>query len=83
MEEVGKLKDAGFIREVLHPNWLANLVLVLLKNNHWRMCIAILELTRHHSYYFTLFRSNHRLYYRFQVALFPHCILSLIHDLNK
>jgi hypothetical protein len=44
MEEVGKLKDAGFIREVLHPNWLANLVLVLLKNNHWRMCIATLAL---------------------------------------
>jgi hypothetical protein len=27
-EEVGKLKVAGFIREVLHPEWLANPILV-------------------------------------------------------
>ena len=30
---------AGFIMEVLHPEWLANLVLVLKKNKTWRMCI--------------------------------------------
>ena len=27
-EEIAKLLDAGFIREVLHPDWLANPVLV-------------------------------------------------------
>jgi hypothetical protein len=27
-EEIGKLLVAGFIKEVFHPEWLANLVLV-------------------------------------------------------
>ena len=36
-EEVGKLLATGFIMEVLHPNWLINLVLVPKKNNKWRM----------------------------------------------
>ena len=27
-EEIAKLSAAGFIREVYHPEWLANLVLV-------------------------------------------------------
>jgi hypothetical protein len=31
-EEIAKLLDAGFIREVLHPDWLANPVLVPKKN---------------------------------------------------
>ena len=30
---------AGFIVEVLHPEWLANPVLVLKKNGTWRMCV--------------------------------------------
>ncbi|WVZ80936.1 hypothetical protein U9M48_028369 [Paspalum notatum var. saurae] len=30
--ELTRLKAAGFIREVMHPEWLANLVLVLKKN---------------------------------------------------
>ena len=31
-EEVARLLAAGFIVEVFHPEWLANLVLVLKKN---------------------------------------------------
>jgi len=31
-EEITKLLDTGFIREVLHPDWLANPVLVPKKN---------------------------------------------------
>ena len=27
-EEVGKLQEAGFIREVYYPDWLANVVMV-------------------------------------------------------
>ena len=27
-EEVGKLQEAGFIREVYYPDWLANMVMV-------------------------------------------------------
>jgi hypothetical protein len=30
--ELARLVTAGFIREVMHPEWLANLVLVLKKN---------------------------------------------------
>jgi hypothetical protein len=30
---------AGFIKEVFHPEWLANLVLVKKKGEKWRMCV--------------------------------------------
>ena len=36
-EEVHKLLAAGFIKEVLYPEWLANPVLVKKKNGEWRM----------------------------------------------
>ena len=38
-EEIAKLLAAGFIREVFHSDWLANLVLVRKKTEKWRMCI--------------------------------------------
>ena len=38
-EEIAKLLAAGFIREVYHPEWLANPVLVRKKNGKWRMCV--------------------------------------------
>ena len=38
-EEVARLLAAGFIVEVFHPEWLANPVLVLKKNDTWRMCV--------------------------------------------
>ena len=38
-EEVQKLLAAGFIKEVSHPGWLANHVLVKKKNGKWRMCV--------------------------------------------
>jgi hypothetical protein len=39
---------AGFIREVLHPEWLANLVLVLKKNKvDWCMCVDYTDLNKH------------------------------------
>jgi hypothetical protein len=36
-EEIEKLLTSGFIREVIHPEWLTNLVLV--KNKKRRMCV--------------------------------------------
>jgi hypothetical protein len=36
--EVQRLLDAGFIREVIYPEWLANVVMVKKKNGKWRMC---------------------------------------------
>jgi ribonuclease HI len=38
-EEVHKLMAAGFIKKVLHPEWLANPVLVKKKSGKWRMCV--------------------------------------------
>jgi hypothetical protein len=38
-EEIHKLLAAGFIKEVFHPEWLANPVLVRKKDGKWRMCV--------------------------------------------
>ena len=45
-EEIAKLLDAGFIREVLHADWLANPGLVPKKNNKWRMCVDYTSLNK-------------------------------------
>ena len=45
-EEIARLLDAGFIAEVMHPEWLANPVLVLKKNGTWRMCIEYMGLNK-------------------------------------
>jgi hypothetical protein len=45
--ELARLVAAGFIREVLHPKWLANPVLVLKKNKvDWRMCVDYTDLNK-------------------------------------
>jgi hypothetical protein len=47
-KELAKLLAAGFIREVFHPEWLANPVLVCMKNsNKWRMCVDYTDLNKH------------------------------------
>jgi hypothetical protein len=47
-KELTKLLAAGFIREVFHPEWLANRVLVRKKNsNEWRMCVDYTDLNKH------------------------------------
>jgi hypothetical protein len=35
--EIAKLLAAGFIKEVIHLEWVTNPVLVKKKNNEWRM----------------------------------------------
>ena len=45
-EEIAELLAAGFIREVHHPEWLANLVLVRKKSRKWRMCVDLRASTR-------------------------------------
>jgi hypothetical protein len=46
--ELARLVSAGFIREVLHPKWLANHVLVLKKNKvDWHMCVDYTDLNKH------------------------------------
>jgi hypothetical protein len=50
MEVIGvaltKLLAAGFIKEVYHPDWLANLVLVSKKNKEYRMCVDYTDLNK-------------------------------------
>jgi hypothetical protein len=47
-KDLAKLLAAGFIREVFHPEWLANPVLVRKKNsNEWRMCVHYTDLNKH------------------------------------
>ena len=36
--EVTKLKQAGAIKEVFYPQWLANIVVVKKKTGKWRVC---------------------------------------------
>ena len=46
VEEVHKLQDANFIREVYYPNWLANVVMVKKANGKWRMCVDFIDLNK-------------------------------------
>ena len=43
-EELAKLLEAAFIREIKHPNWLANLVMVSKKDKSWRLCVDFKDL---------------------------------------
>ena len=45
-EEVGKLLQAGAIKEVEYPEWLAKVVLVKKANGQWRLCIDFTNINR-------------------------------------
>ena len=45
-EEVHKLLEAGFIKELFHPEWLANPILVKKKSGKWRMCVDYTSLNK-------------------------------------
>jgi hypothetical protein len=48
-KELAKLLAAGFIKEVYHPEWLGNPILVLKKNNNeWRMRVDYTNLNKHY-----------------------------------
>ncbi|XP_050242260.1 uncharacterized protein LOC126691242 [Quercus robur] len=44
--EVAKLKQAGAIKEVLYPQWLANTVVVKKKTGKWRVCVDFTDLNK-------------------------------------
>ena len=45
-KEVGKLLQAGAIREVEYLEWLANVILVKKANDKWRLCIDFTDVNR-------------------------------------
>ena len=45
-EEVNKLKQAGAIREVFYPEWLANIVVVKKKSGKWQVCVDFTDLNK-------------------------------------
>jgi hypothetical protein len=45
--EIAKLLAAGFIKEVIHLEWVANPILVKKTNNEWRMCVNYTDLNKH------------------------------------
>ena len=45
-EEVHKLQEANFIREVYYPDWLANVVMVKKASGKWRMCVGFTNLNK-------------------------------------
>ena len=45
-EEVRKLQEASFIKEVYYPDWLANVVMVKKASGKWRMCVDFTNLNK-------------------------------------
>ena len=45
-EEVTRLKQAGAIKEVFDPEWLANTVVVKKKSGKWRVCVDFTDLNK-------------------------------------
>jgi hypothetical protein len=45
-QEIARLLDAIFIKEVYHPDWLVNPFLVPKKNEDWRMCVDYTDLNK-------------------------------------
>ena len=44
--EVTKLKQAGVIKEVFYPQWLANTMVVKKKTGKWHMCVDFKDLNK-------------------------------------
>lgn len=45
-DEVHKLLQANFIREVEYPSWLTNMVMVKRLSGKWRMCVDYTDLNK-------------------------------------
>ena len=45
-DEVCKLKQAGAIKEVFYPEWLANTIVVKKKSEKYRVCVDITDLNK-------------------------------------
>ena len=77
-EEIARLLAVEFIREVVHPEWLANPIMVIKKNMTWRMCIDFTDISKSCSKdLFLLPRLGHRLYCWLRTTVFSGCQLRL------
>ena len=45
-DEMVKLKQAGAIKKVFYPKWLANIVVVKKKNGKWRVYVSFTDLNK-------------------------------------
>ena len=45
-DDVAKLKQAGAIKEVFYPEWLANIVVVKKKTGKWHVCVGFTDLNK-------------------------------------
>ena len=45
-EEVRKLQEASFIKEVYYPDCLVNIVMVKKASGKWRMCVDFTDLNK-------------------------------------
>ena len=45
-QKITKLKQAGAIKEVFYPKWLANTVVVKKKSGKWRVCVDFTDLNK-------------------------------------
>ncbi|GMH02617.1 hypothetical protein Nepgr_004456 [Nepenthes gracilis] len=45
-EEVKRLLDAEFVREVQYPDWLSNIVLIKKRNGNWRICVDFTNINK-------------------------------------
>ena len=46
VEEIHKLQEASFVREIYYPDWLANVVMIKKASGKWRMCVDFTDLKK-------------------------------------
>jgi hypothetical protein len=82
-KELAKLLAPGFIKEVFHPEWLTNLVLVCKKNStEWRMCVDYTDLNKHcPKDPFGLPRIDQATINKYPTRRFNHNLATLVHFL--
>lgn len=45
-DEINKLLEVKFVKEVHYPEWLSNIVLVKKSNGKWRVCVNFTDLNK-------------------------------------
>ena len=76
-EVLAKLLEAGFIRDIKHLDWLANLVMVPKKDKSWRLCIDFKDINKAcpKDPFPPSHRPYHQRHHRTRLTVFPRRIL--------